>query len=424
MMGMLLATIIGVYTFDIQVEASEITNSEDIEQLMKLTENEFKDVPASNSAAIAIQWALSEGIVKGFEDATFRPNVLLTEAQFAAMLTRYYTDLNKEASKYTYLDEKVWSNSTYEAMARYQVPLLGYLDRTYRNKPIMRGLLAQAISHVNGATYELEGAVHYLFDEKITAGQNLNATTLLDKYGYKNNLTRAQAVVFFHRMHQQGKRNVVTEKVVVQENTPDAEKMKNRAISRVNPKVKPGAMGYIEGQTLPVKPTYIKDTLITNKKFPLPKNYAPGENKIARTAFNKMVVEAKKSGIKLVVFSTYRSFDYQTMLYNKYVKLDGRQAADRYSAKPGYSEHQTGLAFDIGEVNESKHWASASFGKTMAGKWLAANAHRYGFIMRYPEGKENSTGYMHESWHFRFVGKGMATDIAKRKITLEEYLGI
>lgn len=182
--------------------------------------------------------------------------------------------------------------------------------------------------------------------------------------------------------------------------------------------------GYIEGQKLPSEPTYIQGILIASKKYPLPPTFAPGEDKAARAAFEKMAAEAILSDFRLHAFSTYRAYDYQVTLYERYVARDGKEAADTYSARPGYSEHQTGLAFDIGEVNFDKHWASSSFGETEAGKWIAANAHRYGFIMRYPEGKEPVTGYMHESWHFRYVGIDIATEIYKQKITLEEYLGI
>ncbi|WP_246231618.1 M15 family metallopeptidase [Sporosarcina jiandibaonis] len=181
---------------------------------------------------------------------------------------------------------------------------------------------------------------------------------------------------------------------------------------------------YIEGQELPKEPTYIKGILIANKQYPLPRTYAPGESKEARAAFNEMAAAAKLDGFELIAFSTYRSYDYQTGLYERYVERDGSAAADRYSARPGYSEHQTGLAFDIGEVDNEQYYASAKFGETDAGKWVAENAHLYGFIMRYPEGKEKITGYMHESWHFRYVGIEIAEEIYKQNISLEEYLGI
>ncbi|WP_432353200.1 M15 family metallopeptidase [Sporosarcina sp. A2] len=187
---------------------------------------------------------------------------------------------------------------------------------------------------------------------------------------------------------------------------------------------KPFDGGYVEGQKLPTKPTYFNEILLANKKYPLPTTFAPGENKDARAAFEEMSAEAKLSNFNLTAFSTYRSYDYQVTLYNRYADRDGAEAADRYSARPGYSEHQTGLAFDIGEVNHEKHWASSSFGETEAGKWLLANAHRYGFILRYPKNKEEVTGYMHEAWHYRYVGKPISEEIFKKNITLEEYLGV
>jgi zinc D-Ala-D-Ala carboxypeptidase len=202
-----------------------------------------------------------------------------------------------------------------------------------------------------------------------------------------------------------------------EEETPETEKPEVEAPDKDNRK-------YIDGQELPKEPTYIKGILIANKQYPLPSTYSPGESKEAREAFNEMAAAAKLDGFELIAFSTYRSYDYQTGLYERYVERDGSEAADRYSARPGYSEHQTGLAFDIGEVNNEQYYASEKFGETEAGKWVAANAYRFGFIMRYPEGKEKITGYMHESWHFRYVGIEVAEEIYKQNISLEEYLGI
>ncbi|EMF45770.1 D-alanyl-D-alanine carboxypeptidase [Planococcus halocryophilus Or1] len=179
---------------------------------------------------------------------------------------------------------------------------------------------------------------------------------------------------------------------------------------------------YPQDKELPKGPTIINGVLVANKQHPLPDTYAPGEVPEARTAFEEMKAEAAKVGINLNAFSTYRNFARQKQLYESYVAKDGQQAADRYSARPGYSEHQTGLAFDIGESGQEQHWASASFGDTEGGKWLATNAHNYGFILRYPDGKEKITGYMYESWHFRYVGKDVATQIYEKGITLEEYL--
>lgn len=181
---------------------------------------------------------------------------------------------------------------------------------------------------------------------------------------------------------------------------------------------------YPDSIELPEEPTFINGILIANKQNPLPSDYAPGVDPEAKSSFDAMREEALKSDIDLIAFSTFRDFNRQQELYEGYVEKDGVEKADRYSARPGFSEHQTGLAFDIGETGEEQHWAAASFGETEGGKWLAENAHRFGFILRYPEGKEQLTGYMHESWHFRYVGKGAATEIYEADITLEEYLEV
>lgn len=182
--------------------------------------------------------------------------------------------------------------------------------------------------------------------------------------------------------------------------------------------------GYIEGQALPKEPTYVDGILIANKKYPLPADFAPGESEEARAAFEKMAADAKKAGFDITAFSTYRSYEYQETLYNNYVNRDGKENADRYSARPGYSEHQTGLAFDIGEKGKEDLWLTAEFGESEAGKWLVENADKYGFILRYPKGKEAITGYMYESWHFRYLGVDLATKLKESNLTLEEYLGI
>lgn len=212
-----------------------------------------------------------------------------------------------------------------------------------------------------------------------------------------------------------------TDQEPVAQKTPVADKEFNAEPD--TPKVEDKTI-YIEGQKLPSEPTFIKGVLIANKQYPLPKTYKPKESTEARLAFDEMAAEALLADFNLHAFSTYRSFDYQVELYERYVKKDGEEAADRYSARPGYSEHQTGLAFDIGEVNREKDWASSRFGDTEAGKWLASNAHRFGFIMRYPEGKEKITGYMFESWHFRYVGTKIAKEVYETDGTLEEYLGL
>lgn len=168
---------------------------------------------------------------------------------------------------------------------------------------------------------------------------------------------------------------------------------------------------------------YVNGILVVNKVYGLPSTYNPGIHPLAQKGVNDMVAAAKAQGVYLSVLSAFRSYSYQSTLYNNYVKRDGQAAADRYSARPGHSEHQTGLAFDFGGTNQNHNFKS-TFADTKEGKWLAANAHNYGFILRYPKGKESITGYMFEPWHFRYVGSGESPKIKASGKTLEEYLGV
>lgn len=167
--------------------------------------------------------------------------------------------------------------------------------------------------------------------------------------------------------------------------------------------------------------TYVNDILIVNKKIGLPADFNPGENRYARMKLNQMIKDAKKDKQSLVVRSGYRSYQMQDKLYKEYKAQDAN--ADTYSARPGHSEHQTGLAFDIGSVESARDF-TISFGDTTEGEWLAQNAHKYGFIIRYPEGKTHITGYQYEPWHVRYVGVKIAQEILNKKITLEEYIGL
>jgi glucan-binding YG repeat protein len=169
-------------------------------------------------------------------------------------------------------------------------------------------------------------------------------------------------------------------------------------------------------------PYYINGVLLVNKNHSVSSSYTPGESLDARNAFNQMKNAALKSGLSLNAFSTYRTYEYQETLFNRYVRNYGETAANKFSAKAGQSEHQTGLAFDIGGSN-SALWAEDTFAYIPEAKWLASNAHRYGFILRYPKGKEHITGYQYESWHFRYVGVNVAANIYNKSQTLEEYLG-
>lgn len=163
--------------------------------------------------------------------------------------------------------------------------------------------------------------------------------------------------------------------------------------------------------------TYIDGILIANKTYALPSTYNPGVDPVANEALQQMFAAAKTEGLDLFVRSGFRSYQTQKSLYESYVKRDGQAAADRYSARAGHSEHQTGLAFDINKAN-------SSFAGSPEAIWLAENCHKYGFIIRYPEGKEAITGYIYEPWHVRYLGVETATAVYNSGLCLEEYLGI
>lgn len=182
---------------------------------------------------------------------------------------------------------------------------------------------------------------------------------------------------------------------------------------------------------------------VVNKKRPLPDGYVPPDlavpdvklrlganaeqmqfSKSATPALIEMFNAAKQDNVALVFGSGYRSEALQRQFYNQYVAQDGQAAADRYSARPGTSEHQTGLSFDATANNGACHLEKC-FEDTPEGSWLAANAYKYGFIVRYVEGKESITGYDYEPWHMRYIGKELAAEMHRTGIqTLEEFFDL
>ncbi len=164
--------------------------------------------------------------------------------------------------------------------------------------------------------------------------------------------------------------------------------------------------------------TYIQGVMIVNKTYSLPQSYNPnGLTAETKAAFAELQAAASADGLSIYSVSDFRSYEAQDTLYNNYVARDGKEAADTYSARPGHSEHQTGLAIDC-------NYAGDAFHDTPEAKWLENNAWKYGFIIRFPKGKEAITGYKYESWHIRYVGKDMAKKIYDSGLCLEEYFGI
>lgn len=159
------------------------------------------------------------------------------------------------------------------------------------------------------------------------------------------------------------------------------------------------------------------EIVVANKHYPMSKDYNPGENPTAKAELLKLIAAMQQAGFPISDhYSGFRSYETQTQLYQNYVNKDGKAEADRYSARPGYSEHQTGLAFDLIGTNGDL------VTEEKAAQWLLDHAADYGFVVRYLKGKEKETGYMAEEWHLRYVGKE-AKDIAASGLSLEEYYG-
>ena len=166
--------------------------------------------------------------------------------------------------------------------------------------------------------------------------------------------------------------------------------------------------------------TYADGILIVNKTYDLPAGYNPGGlTKETQNAFNEMQADASALGLNIYISSGFRSYSYQQQVYQSFVDASSQKSADERSARPGHSEHQTGLAFDLNTIDDK-------FANTPEGKWVAQNCQKYGLIIRYPKGKQSITGYKYEPWHLRYVGKELAQKLYNNGnwITLEEYFGI
>lgn len=165
-------------------------------------------------------------------------------------------------------------------------------------------------------------------------------------------------------------------------------------------------------------PTVVNSIIIVNKKHPLPSNYNLGEDSVAGSQIRLMIKDMQNNGYDIhSSYSGFRSYNTQKELYETYVNRDGRANADTYSARPGHSEHQTGLTFDL------RHFEGSLVTRNPEVQWIAQNAANYGFIVRYQLGKENITGYQAEPWHLRYIGNE-AVNIYNSGLTLEEYLGV
>ncbi|WP_438311831.1 D-alanyl-D-alanine carboxypeptidase family protein [Sporosarcina sp. FA9] len=360
----------------------------------------FKDVLPGHPNFDIIHEMQELGVINGYGDGTFRPQLSISRQHVALLLTRTLSLEPIRGRKYF---NDLPETSVYHDAIQ-QVQQAGIMDGDKNGDFNPESLLTRV---------QLAKVLHLAFDLEIKATYDFhdvpeshwgnshvralysNGITMGDGGLFKplGTVTRLHYAVFLHRLM-----NIDERFVALPIEKPEPTKPKLDALS----------------------PIYVKGILIASKTHPLPINYAPGESTEARIAFNELNKLAKKNGFDFTAFSTYRSYSYQEKLFEDYVKKDGLVEATRYSARAGESEHQTGLAFDVGLVGQRSQW----FSVTKASNWMGENAHRYGFIVRYPKGKEEITGYIYEPWHLRYLGVDHAEKVFASGKTLEEYLGI
>lgn len=185
---------------------------------------------------------------------------------------------------------------------------------------------------------------------------------------------------------------------------------------------RPSSIAVVVSKTRPLEPVdYVPPDLV--ELAGIPQDGTQRMRSEAASAFTSMWTAANEAGVFFRVESAYRSYDQQRAEYNGYVAQWGRANADRGSARPGYSEHQTGLAVDVNDVPDNLY--TAAFASSPAGVWLAEHAHEFGFIISYPQGKESVTGYRWEPWHLRYVGTEIAQRMKEQGVsTLQEFMGL
>ena len=179
-------------------------------------------------------------------------------------------------------------------------------------------------------------------------------------------------------------------------------------------------MGSVSAQIVPPQPaetdgvTTIGGIVVANREFSLPKDYGSSLDRAAYLAFLEM---KSASGFDMTIISGFRSYEKQEETFKYWVSVDGFEIADTYSAQPGHSDHQTGLAIDVSSLEQD-------YGDTDEGRWLAEHCWEYGFVLRYPEGCEGITGYIYEPWHIRYLGKSTAKLVHDSGLALEQFLGV
>ena len=282
---------ISIFGASAQVDASTVQPTNEKTNVAAVNSIHFKDVNKNYWATDSIEWAVTEKIVSGYADGTFRPNDLLTEDQFTTMLVRFYSDLGKEVELVKNNGVNNSTKNKYDGLAHFKIPLLGYDNSSFRKSSVNRGLIAQVFSYLQGNHSDLEDAVEYLFEEGITSGSNPNGKTTIDKFGATDQLTRAQAVAFFKRIHDAGAVSihpeVMADKLVID--------TKTEALSVIIEKTivaKKEAMIKVDATSIPSK----KELVEAKQQLIKEKNTMAKAIGVQMSDIGKAISEAKRSG--------------------------------------------------------------------------------------------------------------------------------
>lgn len=228
-------------------------------------------------------------------------------------------------------------------------------------------------------------------------------------------------IVWPHLTERVGEKNDAEPASAIQRQDAEQETKKQETQMETNARNTSSEYLILVNKTHDLKPDYEPSDLVDGKPAVSGGSGYQQMRKPAAAAFKKLAAAAKEEGYTIKITSGYRPYAYQKQIFERYVNKDGRYSAEQYSAEPGHSEHQTGLVADVSSPSVNYNLVQA-YGATQEGAWLAKHAHKYGFIIRFPKGKEDITGYKYEPWHIRYVGKDAAKEIYKQKLTLEEYL--
>lgn len=319
------------------------------------------------------------------------------------------TNKNIKWKNITTKDNKVYNTGTYKGYLKFKgKDILLKLNVIDDQKPSIEGV--KDITITEGEDIDLL--------KEITVKDNSNDKVSVKVEGTYDTNKSGEYILSYQATDKSGNKETKEFKLIVKEKKKTKANTSTSTSTTENVTIGKTTKGYTIKRINGIY--YVNDILIANKTYALPKDYAPGGLlSDFNNAFETMRKDAANQGINLKVVSGYRSYSTQNAIYNRYVNRDGVATADTYSARAGYSEHQSGFAADINSLDQA-------FINTPEGKWLNENCYKYGFIIRYPHNKESLTGYMYEPWHIRYIGKNIAKKLYNNGswLSLEEYLGI